>query len=354
MKTWTYKQAGVPHLKGDPAYNREIRALINRSRIPGVVGKPGGFSSLFDPKKIGVRDPILVSTTDGVGTKLELARLLKRHDTIGIDLVAMCVNDLLTVGARPIFFLDYFATGKFKPPVTREVLKGIVRGCLEAGCALAGGETAVMPDFYSDSRYDLAGFAVGIVERNRVIDGRRVRAGDRLLGLASSGFHSNGFSLLRKIFSPGELKGPVGRSLLTPTRIYVKPVLEVVKKISVKGIVNITGGAFYDNLPRVLPKGLGARIDTHTWPQPKLFETVRKRAKIPPLVPHPTLSPKRGEGGGEGSVRDEMFWTFNMGIGMILILEKKVLGLAQKILRHFKLSNWEIGEVVSRKGVTIL
>ena len=332
MSAWTYEKAGVPHLKGDPGYNRKIRALVNRSRVPGVLGKPGGFSSLFDLKKTGVRDPILVSTTDGVGTKLELARLLKKHDTIGIDLVAMCVNDLITTGARPLFFLDYFATGKFNPPVTAGVLKGIVTGCRQAGSALVGGETAIMPGFYGDSKYDLAGFAVGVVGRSQVVDGRKIRAGDRLLGLASSGFHSNGYSLLRKIFSEKELKGPLGKELLTPTRIYVKPVLELLKRVPVRGIANITGGAFYDNLPRIFPGGLGARIDGRSWHSPRLFRTVQVRGSISNF---------------------EMFRTFNLGIGLILVMEKKVVPAAKKILSRFKLSSWEIGEVVKGKGVRI-
>jgi phosphoribosylformylglycinamidine cyclo-ligase len=328
----TYEKSGVPHLKGDPVYNRQIAGLIGRSRIPGVIGPAGGFSALFDLAQARVRDPLLVATTDGVGTKLELARLLEKHDTVGIDLVAMCVNDLITTGARPLFFLDYFATGKFKPAVTAQVLKGIVRGCREAGCALVGGETAVMPGFYDDSLYDLAGFAVGIVERNRVVDGKKIRAGDRLLGLASSGFHSNGFSLLRKIFSEEELRGERGRSLLRPTRVYVKPILEVLGKIPVRGIVNITGGGFYDNLPRVLPPGRGALIRSAAWPRPKPFDAVRDRGKISNF---------------------EMFRTFNMGIGMILILEKQAVASAKKILSGFKVASWDIGEVVQRKGVRI-
>jgi phosphoribosylformylglycinamidine cyclo-ligase len=332
VKSWTYEKAGVPHLKGEPTYNRALAALIRRAQIPGVVGGPGGFSSLFDLRKIGVRDPILVSTTDGVGTKLELARLLGRHDTIGIDLVAMCVNDLLTSGARPLFFLDYFATGKFRPAVTREVLKGIVQGCRDAGCALVGGETAIMPGFYGDSKYDLAGFAVGVVERSRVIDGQKIKAGDRLLGLASSGFHSNGYSLLRKLFSPKELKTSLGQKLLSPTRIYVRPVLEILKKIPVRGIAHITGGAFYDNLPRVLPTGLGARVDSSVWPRPKLFDAVRDRGNISDF---------------------EMFRTFNMGVGMILVLEPKAVKPAQKILARFKVSSWDMGHVIRGKGVTI-
>ncbi len=332
MAALTYEKAGVPHLKGDPAYNREIARLIKSSRIPGVAGNPGGFSSLFDLGQLKYRNPMLVTTTDGVGTKLEIARLLAKHDTIGVDLVAMCVNDLITTGAKPLVFLDYFATGKFDPSVTREVLKGIVRGCRDAGCALTGGETAVMPGFYGDSKYDLAGFAVGAVEKNKVIDGKKIKTGDRLLGLASSGFHSNGYSLLRKIFSEDELRGETGKELLTPTRIYVKPVLEILKKVPVRGIVNITGGAFYDNLPRVMPPGLAAAVDSSRWPQPKLFDVVRERGNISNF---------------------EMFRTFNMGVGLILILEKKAVAPAEKILKQFRILNWEIGEVIRGKKVEV-
>ena len=338
MKSWTYEKAGVPHLKGDPAYNRKITSLIKSSLTPEVRRATGGahrlgFASLFDLKKAKVRDPLIVSTTDGVGTKLELARLLGKHDTIGIDLVAMCVNDLLTMGARPLFFLDYFATGKFHPEVTAEVLKGIVTGCRQAGCALVGGETAIMPGFYGDSKYDLAGFAVGVVERGRVIDGRKIRKGDRILGLASTGFHSNGYSLLRKVFRERELGGRRGRELLTPTRIYVKPVLDVLKKIEVRGIVNITGGGLYDNLPRVIPRSLGARIDSQGWPRPALFDEVRRRGNL--------------------SSRN-LFRTFNMGVGMVLILEEKFVRAAQSVLGRHKIKSWDIGEVVKGKGVEIL
>lgn len=328
----TYAKAGVPHLKGDAAYNRKIVSLINQSRVPGVVGKPGGFSSLFDLKKLKLRDPILVSTTDGVGTKLELARLLTKHDTIGIDLVAMCVNDLITTGALPLFFLDYFATGKFKSNVTAQVLQGIVKGCREAGCALVGGETAVMPGFYGDSKYDLAGFAVGAVERSRLIDGKKIKIGDSLLGLESSGFHSNGYSLLRKIFTEEELERSLGREFLTPTRIYVKPILEILKSVPVKGIANITGGAFYDNLPRILPKGFGAAVNSSRWSRPKLFDLVQRRGNISDF---------------------EMFRTFNMGIGMVLVLDPREISQAQKILKRFKIASWQIGEVTRGGGVKI-
>ena len=220
MKTWTYEKAGVPHLKGDAFFDNKIKAFLRSTRVPGVMGSETGFAALFDFKKAGVKDPLLVSSTDGVGTKLEVARLQGRHDTIGIDLVAMCVNDIITYGAKPIFFLDYFATGKFDFPTQVEVLKGIAAGCREAGCALVGGETAVMPGFYSVhsqsgfSQYDLAGFCVGVADRKKIVTGRAIKKGDVLLGLASSGFHSNGFSLLRKVFSEEDLAGKIGKELL--------------------------------------------------------------------------------------------------------------------------------------------
>ena len=328
-------------MKGDPGYTQKIVRLIRSTSIPGVLGNPTGFAALFDFKKLRIRDPLLVSSTDGVGTKLEIARLQGRHNTIGLDLVAMCVNDILTSGARPVFFLDYFATGKFDPAVTEEVLEGIAAGCREAGCALVGGETAVMPGFYSSrksngkaSQYDLAGFAVGIVDRKKVITGEGIREGDVLLGLASSGFHSNGYSLLRKIFSESELKGDAGRRLLTPTRIYVKPVLKLLERLPLQGIVNITGGGFIDNLPRVIPRGLGATILQGSWPRPKIFDWVRD----------------------SGNISDfEMMRTFNLGIGMILVLQKRHAARAQGILRKMKLKSWVIGSVVKskRKAVSL-
>ncbi len=339
MKAWTYEKAGVPHLKGDPSYNRDIARIIRSTHIPGVVGSSLGFSALFDFKKAGVRDPLIVSSTDGVGTKLEIARLQKRHDTIGIDLVAMCVNDIITCGAKPVFFLDYFATGKFKPAIAREVLQGIARGCRQAACALVGGETAVMPGFYSAahkdgfSQYDLAGFCVGVVDRKKLITGRDVRAGDVLLGLASTGFHSNGYSLLRKVFSSRDLAGPTGRALLTPTRIYVRPVLKVLEAVPVAAIANITGGGFIDNLPRVLPPGIGAGITQGSWPVPKLFNFVRNFGNIPDF---------------------EMVRTFNMGIGMILVLKARHAARARRVLAQMKISSWVIGETTRGRGVEVL
>ena len=338
MSAWTYEKAGVPHLKGDPAYNRKIAGLIRSTHIPGVCGDTLGFASLFDLSKTGIKDPLLVASTDGVGTKLELARLLGKHDTIGIDLVAMCVNDLITSGAHPLFFLDYYASGKFQTDVIGEVLKGVTEGCRQAGCALVGGETAIMPGFYTDrksalaAQYDVAGFSVGAVDRKEVVTGKKIKTGDLVLGIQSSGFHSNGYSLIRKIFSEKELRGPVGRKLLTPTIIYVKPVLKLVKSLSVKGIVNITGGSFYDNLSRVIPKGLGARIDRNLWKVPEIFRIAQKA----------------------GNISDhEMYKTFNMGVGMVVVLEKSHVRSAQKILRGFKLNSWAIGKITKQNGVIV-
>jgi phosphoribosylformylglycinamidine cyclo-ligase len=334
-KSWTYASAGVPHLKGDPAFNRQITRLIRSTHVPGVMGSATGFAALFDFKKAGLRDPLLVSSTDGVGTKLEIARLQKRHDTIGIDLVAMCVNDLITCGARPLFFLDYFAAGRFDAPVTREVLRGIAAGCRDAGCALTGGETAIMPGFYGAhggngaGQYDVAGFAVGVVERRAVVTGARIRPGDAILGLASTGCHSNGYSLIRKLFSARELAGAVGRRLLTPTRIYVRPVLGLLKRLPLKGIVNITGGGFYDNLPRVMPHGVRAEVRAGAWPVPKLFELIQN----------------------SGNITDfEMHRTFNMGIGMALILAPRAVEAARRFLKRRGIASWDIGRIAASKG----
>lgn len=339
MKKWTYEKAGVPHLKGDAAYNRKIANLIRSTHVPGVCGDTLGFASLFDMKKTGIKDPFLVASTDGVGTKLELARLLGKHDTIGTDLVAMCVNDLITSGAQPLFFLDYYATGKFQTQVIGEVLKGVVEGCRQAGCALVGGETAIMPGFYSakmqhgSAQYDIAGFSVGAVERKKVVTGKAIKAGDVVLGIESSGFHSNGYSLIRKIFSEKELSGFVGRKLLTPTLIYVRPVMKLLKTVPVKGIVNITGGGFYDNLPRVIPKGLGVIIHSKAWKVPTIFRMAQKAGKISD---------------------HEMYKTFNMGVGMVIILDKRHVSCAQKILQGCHLKSWVIGKITKQNGVKVV
>lgn len=333
----TYKKAGVPHLKGDPKYNQKIKQWIASTRVPGTLGSATGFAAFFDLKKTKIHDPLLVASTDGVGTKLEIAQFQKRHDTIGIDLVAMCVNDLITCGAKPIFFLDYLASGKFDALLTGQILKGIVDGCRQAECALIGGETAIMPGFYNLSpegktQYDLAGFSVGLVSRKKVIDGRTVRKGDAVLGIASSGFHSNGYSLLRKIFSPKELRGTIGQKLLVPTRIYIRAVQKVLSRISLQGIANITGGGLIDNLPRIIPQGLTAGIRQKAWPRPKLFQFVQN----------------------SGNIRNfEMFRTFNMGIGMVFILAKEDAPKAQAVLKTMNLESWVIGEIIKGRKVEI-
>ena len=313
----TYKQAGVDIERAEK--------LIKR--IKGMVRGIGGFSGLFPIEVAKYEKPFLVAATDGVGTKLKIAQFLKKHNTVGIDLVAMCVNDIITCGAKPIFFLDYFATGKLELGVAQEVIKGIHNGCVQSGCILLGGETAEMPGFYKRGEYDLAGFCVGIVEKKEVVDGKEIEPGDIIFGLPSSGLHSNGFSLLRKIFSQKEWIS-LRKELLRPTKIYVKDVLSV--KSIVRGIAHITGGGFIDNIPRILPQGCQALIRKGSWKVPGIFHLVQKKGKIQ-----------------EG----EMFHTFNMGIGMVLIVSP-----AKRKMLLSRLPQAEpIGEVVSgRRQVKIL
>ncbi len=331
MKTITYQKSGVDVDKGNE-FVRRIKPLAKKTRVPGLMSGIGGFSALFDATRYGMKHPLIVSTTDGVGTKLEIAQLTGKHDSVGIDLVAMCVNDLVTCGARPLFFLDYFAMGKLNLRESEDVIRGIVSGCLQSGCTLIGGETAEMPGFYGEHQYDLAGFAVGIVDKKNVIDGKQVKNGDAVLGLASSGFHSNGFSLIRKLYSRSELRGTLGRKFLTPTQIYVKPVLRLISKVKVKAFAHITGGGFYDNIPRVLPGGLGVHIWRNSWRIPPLFLQVMERSN---------------------AGFHEMFRTFNMGIGMTAVVGKNDVKKAQTILRTQKIDSCRIGEVVKGKGVVI-
>ncbi len=326
-RSWSYARAGVNIDRGN-ALVQKIKSLSGKSRVPGVLGSIGGFSGFFDFSHLKIRSPLLVGTTDGVGTKLEVAQALGKHDTVGIDLVAMCVNDLLCTGARPLFFLDYFACGKLHLSLAQAVLKGIVQGCREAGCALIGGETAEMPGFYRGKSYDLAGFAVGMVDKTKVITGKNIREGDILIGLASSGFHSNGFSLLRKLFSKKELRGAWGRKLLTPTRIYVKPVLTLARKIPIKGVAHITGGAFVDKIPRIIPGGLCAEIHLGSWPVAPVFSEVRRRGRIG---------------------KHEMFRTFNMGIGMVLVISPREVRAARRELTQAGLNHWAIGSITKSR-----
>jgi len=313
----TYKEAGVDIKKAEK--------LVKR--IKGIARGIGGFSGLYPMEIARYKKPFLVASTDGVGTKLKIAQLIRKHDTVGIDLVAMCVNDIITCGAKPMFFLDYFATGKLELGVAEEVIKGIHKGCLQGGCPLIGGETAEMPGLYKKGEYDLAGFCVGIVDRKEVIDGKKIKPGDIIFGLPSSGLHSNGFSLVRKIFSQRELKS-LGKELLKPTKIYVKDILSV--RSIVRGIAHITGGGFIDNIPRILPQRCQAIIHKGSWRLPRIFQLVQKKGKIK---------------------EEEMFHTFNMGIGMVLIVSP---AKRKRLLSRLSQAR-PIGEVVSgRRQVKIV
>ena len=312
-----------------------MKEHVARTVIPGVIGGLGGFGGLFAPNLQGMKEPILVSGTDGVGTKQRIAQLLDRHDTVGIDCVAMCVNDIICCGAKPLFFLDYIAIGKNIPEKVAELVAGVAEGCVRAGCALIGGETAEHPGTMAPEDYDLAGFSVGIVDREKILDNTAMRAGDIVIALASSGVHSNGFSLVRKVFDVerADLKAPrtelggqsLGDALLEPTRIYVKPVLALLEKVPVRGISHITGGGFYENIPRSVPDGLCARID-------------RKAVRVLPVF---DLIAKEG-----GVSERDMFNTFNMGVGMSLVVPADRREEALAILRDQGEEAWVIGEIV--------
>ena len=300
-----YAQAGVNIEAGYEAVSR-MKAHVAKTARKGLLSGIGGFGGLFDLSSLNVKEPVLVSGTDGVGTKLKLAFELNRHDTIGIDAVAMCVNDIITQGAEPLFFLDYIATGKLVPAQVEDIVKGISEGCVQAGCALIGGETAEMPGMYHDGEYDIAGFSVGVVEKRRIVTGETIKSGDALVGIASSGVHSNGFSLIRKIVTGLNLskvyfgKNPLGDALLTPTKIYVKPILHAMDHINIKGMAHITGGGFVENIPRMLPAGLVPKIDYGSWEMPDVFPFLQEKGDV---------------------AQDEMYNVFNMGIGMVLAVD---------------------------------
>lgn len=330
-----YKDAGVDIDRGNQLVER-IKPLAEVTHRPGVLGGLGGFGALFDLSQTNYRTPILVSSTDGVGTKLKLAIELKRHDTIGIDLVAMCANDVLVQGAEPLFFLDYFATAKLDLEVAIHVIAGIARGCELAGAALVGGETAEMPDMYSPGDYDLAGFCVGVAEADRIIDGRQVRVGDAVIGLASSGPHSNGYSLIRKIIKltrtdlEHDFHGrSLGETLLEPTRIYVRSVLGLIRKIPVHALAHITGGGLLENLPRVLPKDTCVLIDAGAWPWPPIFKWLETTGNID---------------------KREMYRTFNCGIGMVVIVETNQAPAVIALLTEAGETAWGIGSVEPLNG----
>ncbi len=334
-KRVTYKDAGVDIAAGNSFVNM-IKPLVKATSRPEVLADIGGFGGLFSLNTAKYKNPVLVSGTDGVGTKLKIAFMADRHDTVGIDLVAMCVNDIIVQGAEPLFFLDYLATGKLLPEKAAEIVKGIAEGCKMAGCALIGGETAEMPGFYADGEYDVAGFTVGVVDRESIIDGSCIAVGNRLIGIASSGLHSNGYSLARKLIFDhmgleidSELPGTgssVADVLLTPTRIYVRSILNLLKDFSIKGIAHITGGGLLENVPRILPKGCNAKIYLNRWERPVLFDTLRDAGNVE---------------------RDEMYRTFNMGIGMVLAVSENQ---AEEIIDRLKGLNeqaWCIGEIVA-------
>lgn len=337
-KTASYRDAGVDIDQAN-SFVESIKPLVRATARQGVVGTIGGFGGLFHLDRDLYRNPLIVSTTDGVGTKLMIAHAMDRHDTVGIDLVAMNVNDLIVQGAEPLFFLDYIATGKLDPQRCRQVVEGISRGCVEAGCALLGGETAEMPQFYRKDEYDLAGFCVGVVERDNIIDGSGIRLGDRIIGLASSGLHSNGYSLARKVFlqkkklkytdSIDGLQGTLGDELLRPTRIYVKTILSLIKSIQVKGIIHITGGGFYDNIPRILHPSLQARIEKNLWERPAVFDVMRAMGNIK---------------------ESEMYRVFNMGIGMMVIVKEEDAGDALDRLTSMGETATVIGSIEQRRG----
>ena len=328
-----YAAAGVDITAGYKAVEL-MKSHIARTATEGVCSDIGGFGGLFVPDLAGMREPVLVSGTDGVGTKLKLAFLMDKHDTVGIDCVAMCVNDIICCGAKPLFFLDYIACGRNVPERIADIVKGVADGCVQAGAALIGGETAEMPGFYPEDEYDLAGYATGIVDRPRIIDKGAMVPGDVVIALPSSGVHSNGFSLVRKVFDVehADLTAPVaelggrslGKTLLTPTKIYVKPVLALLKEVPVKGISHITGGGFYENIPRSIPQGLGARIDRSAVRVLPIFDLIQQRGNI--------------------SERD-MFNTFNMGVGMSLVVAPEDADRALAILRDNGEDAYRIGVI---------
>jgi len=328
----SYRQAGVDIDAGN-ALVENIKPLVRKTFRPGVLAGLGGFGALFELPVNDYREPVLVSGTDGVGTKLKLAMMLDKHDSIGIDLVAMCVNDIVVAGAEPLFFLDYFATGKLMLERATDIVSGIAKGCELSGCALIGGETAEMPGMYQGDDYDLAGFSVGIVEKSKILTGSRVRQGDVLLGLASSGPHSNGYSLIRKVLEvsaadvQASLDGrPLGEALLAPTRIYVKPLLSLMEQVDVHAFAHITGGGLTENIPRVLPEGTAAHISTSRWERPPVFGWLQEQGNI---------------------AEDEMLRTFNCGIGMMVCIAAEDVEQAQEVLNAAGETTYIIGSIES-------
>ena len=344
MKSYSesYKEAGVDITAGYKAVEL-MKGHIKKTMTAGAMSDIGGFGGLFELDMTGIKKPVLVSGTDGVGTKLKLAFLMDKHDTVGIDCVAMCVNDIICTGAKPLLFLDYIALGKNYPEKVAEIVKGVADGCVQAGCALVGGETAEMPGFYPEDEYDLAGFSVGVVDKDKVLDNSTIKEGDVIIALPSSGVHSNGFSLVRKVFDVenSDIKKPVaelsgksiGEALLEPTKIYVKPMLALFDEITVKAVSHITGGGFYENIPRSIPEGFGAKIKRAAVKVLPIFELIQKTGDIP---------------------ERDMFNTYNMGVGMSVVVAKEDTDRALEILKQNGEDAYVIGEIVkSEESVTI-
>ncbi|MCI8553480.1 MAG: phosphoribosylformylglycinamidine cyclo-ligase [Clostridiales bacterium] len=337
----SYAAAGVDVTAGYRAVEL-MKAHVARTAVPGVLSGLGGFGGLFEPDLKGMKRPVLVSGTDGVGTKLKIAFLMDKHDTVGIDCVAMCVNDVACSGAQPLFFLDYIACGKNVPEKIAAIVAGVAEGCVQSGCALIGGETAEMPGFYPEEEYDLAGFSVGMADYDRLIDGSRVRPGDALIGVKSSGVHSNGFSLVRKVFGVSEktlaisyadLGGTLGEALLTPTRIYVKAILTLLDRVGIHGISHITGGGYYENIPRMLPDGCQAVVEKAQVPVLPIFELIRQAGDIP---------------------EHDMFNTFNMGTGLCVAVAADRADEALRVLAECGEEGVLLGEIrAGEKGVTL-
>lgn len=338
-----YKAAGVDLEAGYDSVRR-IKSHVARTKVPGAIDSIGAFGGMFDVKAAGLQDPILVSGTDGVGTKLMMAFEMDKHDTIGIDAVAMCVNDVIVQGAAPLFFLDYIAVGKNHPEVIEAIVKGVADGCVQSECALIGGETAEMPDMYDVHHYDLAGFCVGGVDRDKLLTNQKVKEGDILVGLPSSGVHSNGFSLVRKVLFKdnhldpkqtfAELDGKrLGDVLLEPTTIYVKPVKALLNEVDAHGMAHITGGGFFENIPRMLPEGLGVKVDTTSFPRPTIFDFIQKHSNI---------------------TDQEMYNVFNMGIGYIIALDPSDVQKAQDVLKAAGQDSYVIGEVTPSGKVELV
>ena len=332
MSSLTYKDSGVDITKGNQLIER-IKPIAKSTFRPGVLAGLGGFGAMFEIPLDKYKNPVLISGTDGVGTKLKVAEMLKKHDTIGIDLVAMCVNDLIVQGAEPLFFLDYFATGSLNPEIATSVIEGIGEGCRQSGCALIGGETAEMPGMYSGEDYDLAGFCVGIVEKDRIIDGTKVSEGDHIVALGSSGPHSNGYSLIRKVIEKSAPTPDQLNLLIEPTRIYVRSILSLLNTLPVHAISHITGGGLLENIPRVMPSHLSAKLDSTSWTQPEIFQWIQDQGNIDSA---------------------EMYRVLNCGVGMVVVISKDSSNEAINHLNACGEKAWLIGEVVQFEGEQVI